>query len=285
MESLEPTWARALERFDASMRANGMAERTRRAYRSDLDQLARWASRHGLAPAGPRPPDLRRFAGVLSERGDVEVHGGAKDRGLPLLLPAQVERGEIESNPADLVARPGVTPICPPCSSPPRWRGCSRACRAATRWSSATGRCFELAYSAGLRAEELVNAGRWRRRPRRRGGARGGQGRPHPGDPGRRARVASAARTTWPAGGPSWPEPASPTRRSSSPRAGAGCPRPTSGAAWPVDAGGPRCRRVCRRTRSATRSPPISWRAAPTCGRSRNCWDTRPSTRPRRTLG
>ena len=31
---------------------------------------------------------------------------------------------------------------------------------------------------------------------------------------------------------------------------------------------------ACRRTRCATRSPRTCWRAAPTCARSRSCWDT-----------
>src|SRR5438477_1309 len=41
----QSTWARELATFDAGLRARGMAEKTRRAYGLDLQQLAAWARR------------------------------------------------------------------------------------------------------------------------------------------------------------------------------------------------------------------------------------------------
>src|SRR2546422_10702647 len=63
------TWAADLARFDATLRARGMAEKTRRAYGVDVGQLAEWAGAHGLDARLMDPRTLRRFAGVLSERG------------------------------------------------------------------------------------------------------------------------------------------------------------------------------------------------------------------------
>src|SRR5256885_16220004 len=62
-------WARELATFDAALLARGMAEKTRRAYGADLQQLADWAARHEVDPRDVDPRTLRRFAGVLSERG------------------------------------------------------------------------------------------------------------------------------------------------------------------------------------------------------------------------
>ena len=65
----EASWRAQLATYDAWLRARGMAEKTRRAYGTDLDQLAEWAAAQGVAPAEATPRLLRRFAGVLSVRG------------------------------------------------------------------------------------------------------------------------------------------------------------------------------------------------------------------------
>ena len=66
---LDPSWRAALAAFDRALAARGTAERTRRAYAVDVAQLAEWAAAQGLRPADVGHRDLRRFAGVLSERG------------------------------------------------------------------------------------------------------------------------------------------------------------------------------------------------------------------------
>src|SRR3989442_13663374 len=62
-------WARELATFDAALRARAMAEKTRRAYGVDLQQLADWAARHGFDTAAGDARTLRRFARGLPERG------------------------------------------------------------------------------------------------------------------------------------------------------------------------------------------------------------------------
>src|SRR5919202_4118441 len=66
----EAIWRDKLATHDAWLRSRGMAEKTRRAYGTDLDQLAEWAAAQGIGPADATPRVLRRFAGVLSERGN-----------------------------------------------------------------------------------------------------------------------------------------------------------------------------------------------------------------------
>ena len=67
--------------------AAAWAERTRRAYGVDLAQLAEWATAQRLAPADLGHRELRRFAGVLSERGASRSTIGAQAGGVPLVLP------------------------------------------------------------------------------------------------------------------------------------------------------------------------------------------------------
>ena len=170
------------------------------------------------------------------------------------------------------------------CSSPARCESCSSRCPASTPLELRDRAMFELAYSAGLRAEELVNLDleRWTPTPRScawraRAGARGSC--PPASRPGRRiesyldrGRPELATEPAERALFLSQDRPAAVHLRRAPPaerrRRGARRSRPAS-----------------RLTRCATRSRPICWRAAPTCGPSRSCSATPPSLRPRPTLG
>src|SRR5438067_9585902 len=99
-------WARDLTTFDAALRARGMAEKTRRAYGADLGQLADWAARYEIDPRAVDPRTLRRFAGVLSERGMSRSTIARKLASIRSFYRHLLERGEIEASPADLVATP-----------------------------------------------------------------------------------------------------------------------------------------------------------------------------------
>jgi integrase/recombinase XerC/integrase/recombinase XerD len=152
----EGRWARALGAWDASLRAHGMAEKTRRAYATDVAQLAAWASAHDLGPESLSPRHVRRYAGVLSERRMAKSSVARKLAAVRSFYRHLVERGELEASPADLV------------SSPKRDQPLPRVLRAAEVAAvldriPASGplelrdrALFELAYGAGLRAEELT---------------------------------------------------------------------------------------------------------------------------------
>src|SRR5436190_1153762 len=83
-----------------------MAEKTRRAYGVDLGQLAEWAAAHELGPKDLGPRELRRFAGVVSERGNSKSTVARKLAATRTFYGSLVERGELEANPADLVSSP-----------------------------------------------------------------------------------------------------------------------------------------------------------------------------------
>src|SRR3954469_17645556 len=67
--STAEAWGGALRRFDRELRRRGAAERTRRAYGTDVGELATWAAAQGMAPEAIDYRALRRWAARLSEGG------------------------------------------------------------------------------------------------------------------------------------------------------------------------------------------------------------------------
>jgi site-specific recombinase XerD len=153
----EGTWARALRGFDEQLRARGLAEKTRRAYGVDLQQLAEWATAHDLDPGDLGPRELRRFAGVLSERRAGKSTVARKLAAIRTFYGSLVERGELDANPADLVSSPKRDAYLPQVLKPGEVAGLLEQMPGATPLELRDRAMFELAYSAGLRAEELVN--------------------------------------------------------------------------------------------------------------------------------
>ncbi len=153
----EASWREALRAFDAGLHAQGMGEKTRRAYGVDLQQLADWAASQELGPKDVGHRDLRRFAGVLSERGAKKSTVARKLAAIRSFYRRLVERRELDANPADLVAAPKKDQYLP---------RVLRAAEVEQLLDRIPGdgplelrdrALFELAYAAGLRAEELVN--------------------------------------------------------------------------------------------------------------------------------
>jgi integrase/recombinase XerC/integrase/recombinase XerD len=156
-------WREQLASFDRTLRARGMAEKTRHAYALDVCELADWADRGGIAPEAVGHRVLRRYSAHLA----AAVRDGGRALSRPTVarkLAAirsfyghMVERGALDQNPADLVP------------SPRRPRGLPRALRAdeverlldripaRTPLERRDRAMFELAYSCGLRCEEIVN--------------------------------------------------------------------------------------------------------------------------------
>jgi len=155
--TLDPAWSRALASFDASLSAHGMAEKTRRAYGVDLGQLAEWASKRQLGPLELDARELRRYAAVLSEGGCSKTTVARKLAAIRSFYRSLVERREIEANPADLVASPKRDSYLPRVLKPGEVAGLLQRIPASTPLELRDRAMFELAYAAGLRAEEIVN--------------------------------------------------------------------------------------------------------------------------------
>src|SRR6202035_2416165 len=62
-------WAAAMALLEDDLRRRDAADRTRRAYATDLGQFARWAIEQGLAPVDVGPKTVRRYIARLSGQG------------------------------------------------------------------------------------------------------------------------------------------------------------------------------------------------------------------------
>jgi site-specific recombinase XerD len=153
----EASWADSLSGFDDWQRARGMREKTRRAYGVDLGQLADWAAGRGLEPGEISHRDLRRFAAVLGEHGAAKSTVGRKLAAIRTFYRHLVERGELESNPADLVSSPKKDNYLPRVLKSGEVAQLLERIPASSPLDLRDRAMFELAYAAGLRAEELTS--------------------------------------------------------------------------------------------------------------------------------
>jgi integrase/recombinase XerC/integrase/recombinase XerD len=157
--SLASLWREAIALLEEDLRRRDAAERTRRAYGVDLQQLATWATARGHGPTDLGPRDVRRYIAHLSERGAAPATTARKLAALRALFASQREHGALPHNPADLVATPRRA------SRLPRVLSATEAARlldgipAAGPLELRDRAMFELAYACGLRAEELVSLG------------------------------------------------------------------------------------------------------------------------------
>jgi site-specific recombinase XerD len=153
----EARWAQALARFDDWQRMRGMGDKTRRAYRVDLAQLGDWAASRELGPHQLGHRDLRRFAAVLGERGAARSTVARKLAAIRSFYRQLLERGEIDANPADLVSSPKKDAYLPNVLKAQELAELLERIPASSPLDLRDRSMFELAYAAGLRAEELVN--------------------------------------------------------------------------------------------------------------------------------
>src|SRR3954464_1142982 len=153
----EASWRAQLAGFDSHLKASGMAEKTRRAYGADMEQLAEWAAPQGLGPTDAGHRQLRRFAGVMSERGLTKTSVARKIASIRAFYRYMVERGEIAANPADLVAAPKKDSYLPRVLKPGEVADVLDSIPAGTPLDLRDRAMFEVAYGSGLRAEEVVN--------------------------------------------------------------------------------------------------------------------------------
>ncbi len=134
-----------------------MAERTRRAYGTDVAGLAQWCTGRGLSPADVGPRDLRRYAAVLSEGGATRATVARKLAAIRALYRRLLERGEVAASPADLVATPKREAHLPRVLKATEAAALVDSIPATDPLALRDRAMFEVAYGCGLRAEELVN--------------------------------------------------------------------------------------------------------------------------------
>lgn len=151
------SWEEALSLYDRDLCARGSAERTRRAYGVDLGGFAEWAGEQGLGPDGVRYRDVRRFAAGLSSAGAEAATVARKLAAIRGLYGFLVRTGRAVANPAELVSSPKRSQKLPRVLTTEQMRSLLERIPAHTPLELRDRAMLELAYSCGLRCEEIVN--------------------------------------------------------------------------------------------------------------------------------
>jgi site-specific recombinase XerD len=151
------TWGEVLSAFDRDMRARNLAERTRRAYGVDLGQFVEWAEGRGLAVGDVRHRDVRRYGAGLSSAGASAATVARKLAAVRGLFDFLVRSERVGQNPADLVSSPKREQKLPRVLSGEQVRALLERIPARTPLQLRDRAMLELAYSCGLRCEEIVN--------------------------------------------------------------------------------------------------------------------------------
>jgi integrase/recombinase XerC/integrase/recombinase XerD len=149
------TWDEALTAYDRDLRARAAAERTRRAYAVDLGQFVEWAGERG--PGDLRHRDVRRYAASLSSGGAAPATVARKLAAIRGLFDFLVRTERAGQNPADLVSSPKREEKLPRVLSAKQVRELLEGIPARTPLELRDRAMLELAYSCGLRCEEIVN--------------------------------------------------------------------------------------------------------------------------------
>jgi site-specific recombinase XerD len=148
-------WTDALAAYDRDLRGRGAAERTRRAYAVDLGQFVEWAGER--SPADVRHRDVRRYAAGLSAEDAAPATVARKLASVRGLYDFLVRTERLGQNPADLVSSPKREEKLPRVLSAEQLRGLLERIPASTPLQRRDRAMLELAYSCGLRCEEIVN--------------------------------------------------------------------------------------------------------------------------------
>jgi len=149
------TWDEALAAYDRDLKGRSAAERTRRAYGVDLGQFVEWT---GERPPGEiRHRDVRRYAAGLSSSGAAPATVARKLAAIRGLFDFLVRTERVGQNPADLVSSPKREEKLPRVLSAEQVRTLLEGIPARTPLELRDRAMLELAYSCGLRCEEIIS--------------------------------------------------------------------------------------------------------------------------------
>jgi site-specific recombinase XerD len=150
-------WKAAMADYDRDLRARGAAERTRRAYGVDLGGFVEWAGPQGLGPGDTHHRDVRRYAAGLSAAGAAPATVARKLAAIRGLFGFLVRTERAGQNPAELVSSPKRSEKLPKVLSTGQMRALLELIPVRTPLELRDRSMLELAYSCGLRCEEIVN--------------------------------------------------------------------------------------------------------------------------------
>lgn len=150
-------WDEALAEYDRDLGARSAAERTRRAYAVDLAGFVEWVEPLGLGPGDVRHREVRRYAAGLSSAGAAAATVARRLAAVRGLYDFLVRTERVGQNPAELVSSPKRGEQLPKVLSVEQLRSLLERIPARTPLELRDRAMLELAYSCGLRCEEIVN--------------------------------------------------------------------------------------------------------------------------------
>lgn len=156
-ESLSAPWEAALMAYRRELETRQAAEGTLRSYGTDLRELATWASAKDLQPGKLRYRDLRGYAANLSGRGLQRATISRKLAAVRSFHESLVRRGEAPDNPAALLPSPKKAQRLPRALDRDDVARLLDRIPVSTPLEVRDRALFELAYSCGLRAAEIIS--------------------------------------------------------------------------------------------------------------------------------
>ncbi len=156
VETACPDWSEAMALYERDLRAAGTADRTMSAYERDLGQLAAWARGSGHQPGALGHRDLRRYAASLSAAGRSPATVARKLAAIRGFYGFLLRTGRVGQNPADLVSAPRRKAKLPQVLTAEQMAAMLDAVPSGSPLEIRDRAMFELAYSCGLRSEEVL---------------------------------------------------------------------------------------------------------------------------------
>lgn len=153
----DPAWTRVLDLYERDLTATGSAPKTITAYRRDLTQTAIWAGRLDLGPEAIGHRDLRRYAASLSSQDLAPPTIARKLAAIRGLYSFLLRTGRVRQNPADLVSAPKAKSKLPTVLTVEEMARILDRVPARTSLEIRDRAMLELAYSCGLRSEEVIS--------------------------------------------------------------------------------------------------------------------------------
>jgi site-specific recombinase XerD len=153
---LSPAWEAAVAGFLRELETGGASPNTLRAYGVDLRELATWAAPRRLEPGGLAYRDLRAYASALSERRLARSSVARKLAAIRSFHHQLVRSGAADQNPAELLPAPKRPQRLPRALGRDQVSTLLDRIPASTPLDIRDRALFELAYSCGLRADELI---------------------------------------------------------------------------------------------------------------------------------
>jgi site-specific recombinase XerD len=154
---LSESWRQVIDAFLRELGTRGSSGQTLRAYGRDLLELGAWATARRREPGTIAYRDLRGYAAALSDRRLARATVARKLASARSFHSYLVATGAAAANPADLVPSPKRDQRLPRVLGRDEIVGLLERIPARTPLEVRDRALFELAYSCGLRADEIVS--------------------------------------------------------------------------------------------------------------------------------